>query len=126
MVTETASVTNEMTAFDDYLRYGTDEELSKGVKTRSAYLYTVGVFRQFLDGRQPTPELAKAFLKSLEEKGNRATSVNRHIWALKIYFRYFIQKTGNIWLKVLMLLLLMNLQDGKCTGVVILMVSTKP
>jgi site-specific recombinase XerD len=95
MVTETASVADEMVAFDDYLRYGTDEELSKGPRTRRAYLYTVGVFRNFLDGREPIPELAKTFIKSLEEKGNGASSINRHIWALKSYFRYLIEKTGD-------------------------------
>ncbi len=95
MVTETKKVTEEETAFDDYLRYGTDEELSKGPKTRLAYLYTLEIFHQFLDSRQPTPELGKAFLKSLEEKDNKATSINRHIWALKSYFRFLIQKTGN-------------------------------
>ncbi len=95
MVTETPRVTNEMTAFDDYLRYGTDEELSKGTKTRIAYLYTVGVFCEFLGGRAATPELAKDFFRSLEEKGNAATSINRHIWALKSYFRFLIQNTGN-------------------------------
>lgn len=86
MVTEV--LLDEMAAFDDYLRYGTDEELSKGESTRRAYLYTVGLFRGFLEGRDPTPELAKAFVKTLEEKGNVATSVNRHIWALKSYFRF--------------------------------------
>jgi site-specific recombinase XerD len=93
MVTEV--VPNELSAFDDYLRYGTDEERSKGENTRNAYLYTVGLFKTYLEGREPTPELAKAFVRSLEERGNVATSVNRHIWALKSYFRYLAQKTGD-------------------------------
>ncbi len=88
MVTETASVTDEMTVFDDYLRFGTDKERSKGEKTREAYCYTVNLFLQFLDGRGVSSEMAKDFIKSLEEKGNAATSVNRHIWALKSFFRF--------------------------------------
>jgi site-specific recombinase XerD len=85
----------ELSAFDDYLRYGTDEELSKGPRTRRAYLYTVSIFGGYLEGRDPTPELAKAFIRSLEERGNGATSINRHIWALKSYFRFLVQETGN-------------------------------
>jgi integrase/recombinase XerD len=88
MVTGTMNLTDELTAFDDYLRYGTDEERPKSSTTRKAYLWTVNLFRKFLEGRQPTPELAKEFVKSLEEKGNTATSINRHIWALKSYFRF--------------------------------------
>jgi integrase/recombinase XerD len=95
MVTETVIMTEELTAFDDYLRYGSDDELSKGARTRRAYLYTVVVFTKFLEGRKPTPDLAKAFIKSLEERGNAATSVNRHIWALKSYFRFLVEKTGD-------------------------------
>lgn len=88
LVTKTASVTTELAAFNDYLRYGTDEERSKGVTTRKVYLYTAGLFREFLAGREATPELGKEFIKSLEEKGNAASSINRHIWALKSYFRF--------------------------------------
>jgi integrase/recombinase XerD len=88
MVTEAVNLTDELTVFDDYLRYGTDEELSKGERTRHAYLYTVELFLKFLNGRPLAPDLAKAFVKSLEEKGNIATSINRHIWALKSYFRF--------------------------------------
>lgn len=77
-----------LAAFDDYLRYGTDEEASKGPTTRKAYLWTVELFQRFLDGREPTPELARGFIKELEEKGNSPSSINRHIWALKSYFRF--------------------------------------
>lgn len=88
MITETANTANELAAFDDYLRYGTDEERSKGPQTRRSYLYTITILNKFLDGRKPAPELAKEFLKSLEEQGNKATSINRHIWAIKSYFRF--------------------------------------
>lgn len=87
MVTKTLE---ELIAFDDYLRYGTDEERSKGPTSRRAYCWTVELFHRFLDGRKPTPELAKEFIKDLEERGNSAPSINRHIWALKSYFRFCI------------------------------------
>ncbi len=79
---------DELAAFDDYLRYGTDEERSKSAVSRKTYLSTVGRFVKFLAGREPTPDLGKEFLKTLEEEGNAATSINRHIWALKSYFRF--------------------------------------
>jgi len=90
MVTETVKPT-EIAAFDDYLRYGTDEERPKGPTSRSAYCWTVERFLRFLDGREPAAELAKEFIKDLEEQGNSPTSINRHIWALKSYFRFRIE-----------------------------------
>lgn len=83
-----ASPTEEQTAFEDYLRFGNDEERPKGETSRAAYLWTIDLFRRFLDGREPTPDLGKEFLKMLEARGNRASSINRHIWALKSYFRF--------------------------------------
>jgi len=89
MVTETRIIIeDELSAFDDYLRYGTDEESSKGSSTREAYCYTVGLFLAFLDSKEPTPQVGKEFIKGFEERGNKASSVNRHIWALKSYFRF--------------------------------------
>jgi len=89
MVTEnpTRSVDN-LADFDGYLRYGSDDEASKGPTSRKAYLWTVNLFQRFLNGQQPTPELVRGFVKELEEKGNSASSINRHIWALKSYFRF--------------------------------------
>lgn len=74
--------------FDDYLRYGTDEEAPKGERSRRDYLWTAKIFLEFLDGRALTPELGKQFIRSLEERGNQPSSINRHIWALKSFFRY--------------------------------------
>lgn len=78
----------ELKAFDEYMRFGTDEERQKGKLTRRAYQWTLERFLRFLDGREPTPELARAFIMSLEQNGNSATSINRHIWALKSYMRF--------------------------------------
>ena len=88
IVTKTLPIAEEIVAFDDYLRYGTDEERSKGPTSRRAYCWTVDLFHRFLDGRKPTPELAKEFVKDLEERENSPSSINRHIWGLKSYFRF--------------------------------------
>ena len=89
MVIETqAKSVDSLAAFDDYLRFGTDEEDSKGETTRHAYLWTIGMFLRFLDGRELSPELARAFIKELEDKGNGPSSINRHLWAMKSYFRF--------------------------------------
>ncbi|KKM67006.1 hypothetical protein LCGC14_1475460 [marine sediment metagenome] len=85
MVTEAV---NNLATFDDYLRYGSDDEAPKGPTTRKAYLWTVTRFQSFLDGQQPTTDIARGFVKELEENGNCASSINRHIWALKSYFRF--------------------------------------
>lgn len=85
----------ELVALDDYLRYGTDEERPKGAITRRAYVWTIDIFLIFLDGRKPSSDLAKEFIKGLEERGNSPSSINRHIWALKSYFR-FSQSRGII------------------------------
>lgn len=92
MTMATQSLNNDLTTFDDYLRYGTDEEPSKGEKTRKAYRYTISRFLEFCDGRQPTTDTAREFVKSLEEAGNSPSSINRHIWALKSYFRFHKQQ----------------------------------
>ena len=99
MVTETPTRPVALAAFDDYLRYGSDDERSKGPVTRKAYRWTVNRFRSFLNGRQPTTDLARGFVKELEEKGNSASSINRHIWALKSYFRFL--KSGEDSVQVL-------------------------
>jgi len=88
MVTKTAVETKRLADFDDYLRYGTEEERPKGPTSRKAYLWTVELFLRFLDGQQPSAETARGFVKELEDKGNNASSINRHIWALKSYFRF--------------------------------------
>lgn len=82
------TLSEEMKAFDDYLRFGSDDEASKGPTTRRSYLSTAELFTRFLDGRELTPELAREFIRELEDKGNSPSSINRHIWALKSFFRF--------------------------------------
>ncbi|GAJ07303.1 unnamed protein product, partial [marine sediment metagenome] len=65
MVTETITKTNEMVAFDDYLRFGTDDESPKRDTSRRAYLWTAELFTRFLNGRELTPDLAREFIKEL-------------------------------------------------------------
>ena len=77
-----------LAAFDDYLRFGTDDEAPKSDTSRRAYLWTSQMFIEFLNGRVLSPELAREFIRELEERGNSPSSINRHIWALKSYFRF--------------------------------------
>lgn len=88
MLTALIDITKELTAFDDYLRFGTDEEeRPKAKSSRHAYRYTAKQLLQFCKGQPPTPELAKEWIKNLEES-NSPRSINRHIWALKAFFRF--------------------------------------
>lgn len=89
-----------LSKFDDFLRYGTDEEGPKGPVSRRAYLYTAQLFINYLEGRAMTPDLGKQFIKSLEDRGNTASSINRHIWALKSFFRFKKKKLNIRGLKV--------------------------
>lgn len=86
------NLSQELAEFDDYLRYGSDEELPKSELSRKAYCWTVSRLWQFLDGVTPSSDLARTFLKSLENEGNSARSINRHIWALRSYFNFRGQK----------------------------------
>lgn len=79
---------NEIDLFDDYLRYGTDDEAPKGERTRKAYCYTAERLLEYAGDRQLSPELAREFVKDMEANGNSPTSINRHVWALKSFFRY--------------------------------------
>jgi len=88
MVTNTLHKENDLVAFDDYLRFGSDDEAPKSDTSRRAYLWTVQMFNDFLNGREPSPELAREFIGELEARGNSPSSINRHIWALKSYFRF--------------------------------------
>ena len=53
-VAQTSSASSLIAAFDDYLRYGTDDEEPKGETSRRAYCWTVKRFLRFLDGRTPS------------------------------------------------------------------------
>lgn len=92
MVTDTApklDIDKELIDFDDYLRLGTDEEeRPKAASSRKMYLWTMKRFLAFCNGTVPSPQKAKEFVKSLEEKGNQPRSINMHIWALKSYLRF--------------------------------------
>jgi site-specific recombinase XerD len=78
----------ELSRFDDYLRFGTDEEREKETSTRKTYVATAKKLLEYLNGRELTSDLARDFIKSEEETGVKATTTNLHIWALKAYFRF--------------------------------------
>ena len=77
----------ELDRFRDYLRFGSDEEGPKGDSSIAAYTYSVQRFLDFLNGRQPDREAVLAWAKQLLDDGNGASSVNRHIAALRSWFR---------------------------------------
>ncbi|KKM62485.1 hypothetical protein LCGC14_1521260 [marine sediment metagenome] len=80
---------DELEKFDYYLRMGTDEEeRPKVTSSRQAYCWTITLFLRFCDNGVASIDLAKDWLKSLEAKGNGPSTINRHIWALKSYFRF--------------------------------------
>lgn len=81
-------VDKELSSFDDYLKLGTDEEeRPKGDRSRFAYCWTIKLFLKFCGACVPSPDLAKDFIKRLGTT-NQPTSINRHIWSLKSYFRF--------------------------------------
>ena len=67
MVTALPVRFNGLVAFDDYLRFGTDDEAPKGETTRHAYLWTAQMFIEFLNSRELSPEVAREFIRELEE-----------------------------------------------------------
>ena len=84
-------LSKELKSFDNFLSYGTTGKERKSERTRRAYLYTVETFYRYLDERKPTPELAEEFIAELK-KTNNPSSLNRHLWALKSYFRFLGQE----------------------------------
>lgn len=81
----------ELKSFDNFLHHGISGKERKSERTRRAYLYTVETFYRYLDERKPTPELAEEFIAELK-KTNNPSSLNRHLWALKNYFRFLGQE----------------------------------
>jgi integrase/recombinase XerD len=88
MTTAVASVKTDLTAYEDYLKYGSDEERPKGDRSRKIYLADVELYLRWLENAEPTPVNAREFMHYLEEKGDKPTTINLYIWALKSYFRF--------------------------------------
>ncbi len=77
--------------FDFFLSHTTAENGPKAELTRRAYLHTIKKFQSYLGEREPTSQLAKEFISSLE-KTNSPSSLNGRIAALINYFRFLGQE----------------------------------
>lgn len=79
---------------DDFLarlnRKGTLNPVSEN--TRKAYRNSLEQFERFLDGRQPTQELAQEWLQQLLDKGRKPAAVASHGFALRRYFSDFLKQ----------------------------------
>jgi len=79
---------------DDFLarlnRRGTLNPVSEN--TRKAYRSSLEQFGHFLDGRQPTQELAQEWIQQLLDKGRKPATVASHGFALRRYFSDFLKQ----------------------------------
>ena len=82
-------IKRELDNFDFYMRMGTDEEeRPKAQSSRVVYRLTAKMFLEYCENKVPTPDLAKEWLRCMEENGCSPNTINRNIWALKSYFRF--------------------------------------
>ena len=79
---------------DDFLgrlnRRGTLNPVSKN--TKKAYRNSLEQFERFLDGRQPTQELAQEWIQQLLDKGRKSAAVATHGFALRRYFSDYLKQ----------------------------------
>ncbi|MBA7632856.1 Tyrosine recombinase XerD [subsurface metagenome] len=79
---------------DDFLdhlnRRGTLSPVSEN--TKKDYRSTLQQFQHFLNGRQPTPELAQEWIQQLLDKGRKPATVASHGFALRRYFSDYLQQ----------------------------------
>ncbi len=72
---------------DDFIthlnRKGTLNPVSEN--TKKDYRSTLEQFQRFLDGRQPSPELAQEWIQQLLDKGRKPATVALRGWALRRY-----------------------------------------
>ncbi|GAI61172.1 unnamed protein product [marine sediment metagenome] len=77
--------------FIDHLnRRGTLSPVSEN--TKKDYRSTLEQFQRFLDGRQPTPELAQEWIQQLLDKGRKPATVASHGFALRRYFSDYLKQ----------------------------------
>jgi len=79
---------------DDFLsrlnRRGTLNPVSDN--TRKAYRNSLEQFQRFLDGQQPTQEMAQEWIQQLLDKGRKPAAVASHGFALRRYFSDFLKQ----------------------------------
>ena len=77
--------------FIDHLnRRGTLTPVSEN--TKKAYRNSLEQFERFLDGRQPTQELAQEWIQQFLDKGRKPAAVASHGFALRRYFSDFLKQ----------------------------------
>lgn len=64
----------------------------KSPLTAKNYLHTMEHYLLFLKGEVPSESNAEQFLSYLSHKGNEARSLNRHLCALKSFFKYILRQ----------------------------------
>jgi integrase/recombinase XerD len=79
---------------DDFLanlnRRGTLNPVSEN--TKKSYRNSLEQFERFLDGRQPSQELAQEWIQQLLDKGRKPAAVASHGFALRRYFSDFLKQ----------------------------------
>jgi len=79
---------------DDFLdrlnRRGTLNPVSEN--TRKAYRNSLEQFQRFLNGRQPTQELAQEWIQQLLDKERKPATIASHGFALRRYFSDFLKQ----------------------------------
>ncbi len=77
--------------FVDHLnRRGTLNPVSEN--TKKDYRNSLEQFQRFLDGRQPTQELAQEWIQQLLDKGRKPATVASHGFALRRYFSDYLKQ----------------------------------
>ena len=83
-----------MLNIDDFLarlnRRGTLNPVSEN--TKKAYRNSLEQFDRFLDGRQPSEELAQEWIQQLLDKGRKPAAVATHGFALRRYFSDYLKQ----------------------------------
>jgi len=83
-----------MEAFAFALRYPPEKNgrgkrrRAKGEETIASYVWVASRFLKFLAGDEVSQESAGSFVRYLEKIGNSASSIARHIYALRAYFEF--------------------------------------
>lgn len=57
------------------------------IGTKTCYISTIEIYSTFIDREEPTAENAALFIQDLKDRKYAVTSVNRHLAALKTFFK---------------------------------------
>lgn len=57
------------------------------IGTKTCYISTIGIYSTFIGNKEPTAENVKLFIQNLKDRNRAVTSVNRHLAAIKTFFK---------------------------------------